>query len=249
MNSSSRPPISVIVNVYNEADTIESELRNIQDVIVSKLPGSELIVAEDGSSDGTKEIIENLVEELGVIHSTSDERKGYTKALRDALLIAKCPYIFFSDTGNKHNPNDFWKLYEYCDKFDLVLGVKTQRTDQLYRRLLTILYNRVLSSYFNVSVKDADSGFRIYSEKAVKHILMDEWIFKELISSELTLRCLFFSSNIKEVPVSYLQRKGTSRGLPPHKILGVVLGVLKKLPILKKALLQNKISMGFSSKK
>lgn len=240
MSTDLKLPVSVIVNVYNEAETIESELRNIHAVIVSKLPGSELIVAEDGSSDGTKEIIGKLVNELGVIHSTSEERKGYTKALRDALMIAKCPYIFYSDTGNKHNPNDFWKLYEYCDKFDLVLGIKTNRTDQLYRRLLTTLYNKVLSSYFNVSVNDADSGFRIYSQKAIKLILMDEWIFKELISSELTLRCLYFASEIKEVPVSYIQRKGSSRGLPPKKILRVIIGILKKFPSLKRALLQNR---------
>ena len=82
-------PVSVVINVYNESETIESEIRNIHDVIVSKIPGSEFIVAEDGSNDGTKEIISLLVKELGIIHSTSEERKGYKKALKDAFLIAK----------------------------------------------------------------------------------------------------------------------------------------------------------------
>ena len=73
-------PVSVIVNVFNEAETIEKELREIHREIVARLPGSELIVAEDGSSDGTKEILHRLKDELGIIHSTSEERKGYAQA-------------------------------------------------------------------------------------------------------------------------------------------------------------------------
>ena len=46
-------PVTVIINVFNEADTIEQEIREIDAKIIRKLPGSELIVAEDGSTDGT----------------------------------------------------------------------------------------------------------------------------------------------------------------------------------------------------
>ena len=102
-------PVSAIINVYNEAPTIEAEIRQIHELITSRLPGSELIVAEDGSTDGTKEIITLLTGELGIIHSTSIERKGYARALRDAMGLAKAPWIFFSDTGGKNDFADFWK--------------------------------------------------------------------------------------------------------------------------------------------
>ena len=130
-------PVSIVIAVYNEADTLEKEVRRIYDVILSKIPNSELIIAEDGSTDGSKEIIKTLVKELGIVHSTSIERKGYTKALRDAFKITKSPLIFFSDTGNKHNPEDFWKLYPHINEFDLIIGKKSNRKDQLYRQILT----------------------------------------------------------------------------------------------------------------
>ena len=118
---SKNTPVSVVIAVYNEAETLEKEVRALYDVVLSKIPNSELIIAEDGSTDGSKEIINKLVKELGIIHSTSVERKGYTKALRDAFKIARSPLIFFSDTGNKHNAKDFWDLYPYTNDFDLVI--------------------------------------------------------------------------------------------------------------------------------
>ena len=94
-------PVSVIINVFNEAGTIEREIRGVRPKSCGKLPGSELIVAEDGSTDGTKEILARLKSELGIIHSTSAERKGYARAFRDAVALAKNPFVFFSDTGGK----------------------------------------------------------------------------------------------------------------------------------------------------
>ncbi len=227
-------PVSVIINVYNEVETIEAEVRALYKSIILRLPGSEFIVAEDGSTDGTKEIIYRLISELGIIHSTSDERKGYAKALRDAFNLAKCPYIFFSDTGNKHDPEDFWKLYCFRKDYGLVIGVKTNRTDQWYRKLLTWCYNKILSLFFNVNMKDADSGFRIYRRDVVQKVFNENWVYKELIASEITLRVLYSGFRIKEVPVFYKQRKGQSRGLPLKKIPSVICKVLFNFPKLRR---------------
>ena len=68
INLSDNDPVSVIITVYNEAGTLENEILNIRSKILSQLPGSELIIAEDGSTDGTKEIISKYVRDSGVIH-------------------------------------------------------------------------------------------------------------------------------------------------------------------------------------
>ena len=137
INPSDNDPVSVIINIYNEVGTIEKEILNIHNKILSKLPGSELIIAEDGSTDGTKEIILKYIHDWEVIHSTGAQRKGYARALKDAMKIAKNPYIFFSDTGSKFDFDDFWKLYGIRNKYSLVIGIRSKRSDQLYRRLLT----------------------------------------------------------------------------------------------------------------
>ncbi|MGD0614303.1 MAG: glycosyltransferase [Verrucomicrobiota bacterium] len=229
-------PVTVIVNVFNEADTIEREMREIHAEIIQKLPGSELIVAEDGSTDGTKEILERLKGELGIIHSTSPERKGYAKAFRDAVGLARNPYVFFSDTGGKQNFTDFWKLYEHCDRYGIVSGTRAGRRDQLYRRLMTWFYNFLLRRYFRVHLRDADAGFRIYQAPLIRKIAGETWVNRHLISSELALRAIYSGYEVKEVPVLYRQRTGASRGLPPGKIPKVIVGVLRNFSTLKRIL-------------
>lgn len=229
-------PVSIIINVFNEAGTIEPEIRAIYEEIILKLPGSELIVAEDGSTDGTKEIITRLKAELGLIHSTSTERKGYAKAFRDAVSLAKNPCVFFSDTGGKQDFADFWKLYPFCEKFGIVSGYRSGRRDQLYRRLMTWAYNLLLRAYFGVGFRDADAGFRIYQIAVIRKIANEPWINRHLISSELALRAVYSGFAVKEVPVLYRQRAGTSRGLPTRKIPNVIVSVLKNFVRLKKTL-------------
>ena len=241
-------PVTVIISVFNEAETIEAEIRELHSVIVERIPGSEFIVAEDGSKDGTKEIVGRLVKELGVLHSTSIERKGYAKALRDAFNLASRPYIFFSDTGRKHDPEDFWKLYPYRREYGLVMGVKTKRSDQWYRRLLTWAYNHMLSFYFGVELTDADCGFRLYQRELVKVIFNQPWLNKDLIASEIALRAIFSGFRFMEVPVSYRQRQGTSRGLPLKRVPSVIVRVLRNFPALRRELCGQEVSGSVSGK-
>jgi len=233
---SNNDPVSVIITVYNEAETIENEILNIHSKILSKLPGSELIIAEDGSTDGTKEIISKYVRNWGVVHSTATQRKGYAQALRDAMKIAKNPFIFFSDTGGKFDFDDFWKLYGVRDKYSLVIGVRSKRSDQLYRRFLTLSYNFILKKYFNVYLEDSDSGFRIYKKELVHKLGHEEWVNTALIGSELTLRTIFSGGKVGYVAVAYKQRAGISRGFPPQKIFNVVISVIRNFPGLKSVL-------------
>ncbi len=228
--------ISVIINVYNEANTIEREIQEIYSDIVTKIPGSQLIVAEDGSTDGTKQILGRLKSDLGIIHSTSKERKGYARAFRDALTLVKNSYVFFSDTGGKLDFKEFWKLYEHRHEYGVVVGIRSGRKDQLYRRLMTWSYNFLLRKYFNVDLHDADSGFRIYRTDLIRKIANEPWVNKHLIASELTLRAIYSGFKVKEVPISYSQRAGVSRGLPPTKIPKVIFSVVGNFFRLKKIL-------------
>jgi glycosyltransferase involved in cell wall biosynthesis len=239
INLSTNDPVSIIITVYNEAGTIEDEIINIRSKILSKIPGSELIIAEDGSIDGTQEIISKYVCDNDVIHSSGTQRKGYAKALKDAIMIAENPYIFFSDTGGKFDFDDFWELYGIREKYSLIIGVRSKRSDKLYRRMLTVSYNFILKKYFNIYLEDSDSGFRIYKREIIKKIGNEKWVNTALIESELTLRAIFSDGRVGYVPVAYNQRSGISRGLPPQNILKVILSVLKNFPILKRVLLSD----------
>lgn len=231
-------PVSLVFLAFNEAETIEAEVREFHKEIVAKLPGSEMIVAEDGSTDGTSEILQRLSREIGIIHLSGGERKGYRRALLDAIAAAKQDYIFFSDTGRKHDAADFWKLYSRIDDGDLIVGRKTNREDQWYRRLLTLTYNALIRLYFGLEgVNDCDSGFRLFSQRVAREIFLGgKLFFKELPASEIVVRTIAAGLRYLEVPVAYHQRSGESRGLPNQKLPKVILGAIGNLRRLKREL-------------
>jgi len=231
--------VSVITLVYNEAAVIEEVLRGLHEAVISRLPGSELIVAEDGSQDGTKEILQRLEQEISIRLISGEQRKGYIQAYQDALSLARHDWVFFTDSGGKHDPADFWKLHQHIPEYDLVQGSKVNRQDAFYRLLLTRVFNWILNQYFGVDFHDIDCGFRLFSRQLALDLQRQDWIFRDLINSELTLRAVYRGYRVKEVPVSHFAREsGPSRGLPPRKIPRVILQTLRRLPLLKGTLTQ-----------
>ncbi len=226
-------PVSVILIAYNEADVIEKEVEGFYREVVEKLPGSELIVAEDGSTDGTSEILRRLAERLPIRLVQGRERKGYKRALLDALKLPRREWVLFSDTGGKFNPEDFWKLESHRPEADLIVAVKVSRRDQVYRRLMTMAFNKLVTRYFGFPVRDIDSGFRLYRCKLAQAIACRELIFRDLINAEITLRMLAAGARLKEVPVLATARPGQSRGMPAARIPRVIVHIFSSLSALR----------------
>lgn len=227
-------PVSYILLAHNEASTIERELRAIDAAVIRRLPGSELIVAEDGSSDGTRGVIEALRDELRLRLVVGTERKGYARALIEAAAVASHSLVMLSDGGAKHDPEDFWKLYAMRGDHDVVIGRKTGRRDQRYRRALTAGLNLFLRLYFGAPLRDADSGYRLYSREVVNHIVRGSLLFRGFVSAEIALRALAHGFRVAEAPVSYRLREGESRGLPPRTIARAVIRLLSDARALKR---------------
>jgi glycosyltransferase involved in cell wall biosynthesis len=235
MSQPERPAVSVVLLAFNEREVIERVIREVYGEIVARLPGSELIVAEDGSTDGTAELLRKLADELPIRLVQSRERKGYTRALRDALALPERDLIFFSDSSGKQAPKDFWELYEAIKDADMVIGYKHPRRDPHYRIVLTRVFNFLVNRYFGVRFRDINSGFRLMRRSAVQRILQDQWRMSYLISFELTLRMALRGMVVKQVPVSHRRREyGESRGLPLNKIPEAVFLVLRAFPLIKR---------------
>ena len=228
-------PISLVIIAHNEAQTIEKEILSLYHKIVMRIPGSEFIVAEDGSTDGTREIIRRLVREISLIHLSSRARRGYAKALVQAVCSARNEYVFLTDSGLKYDPEDFWKLHRERKSYELIVGRRTKRRDQVYRRFLTHAYNLFLRTYLGLpNVHDADAGFRLFGRSVMEKVFKRGLFFDQLICSEITARTILAGLRYCEVDVSYHSREGVSRGLPPRKIPMVVVGTLCNVRRLKR---------------
>jgi glycosyltransferase involved in cell wall biosynthesis len=228
-------PVSIVMLVYNEAEVIEHVVRGYHAEIVQRLPSSEFIIAEDGSRDGTTQILERLRSELGVTLLHHDERRGYTRALRDALAHAKHDVIFFSDSDGQHDPRDFWRLAKQIPYCDMVIGFKQPRHDPLYRVVMSRIFNRLVGALFKFRFHDVNCGFRLIRRGLVIDLLRDEWQMRACTFTEFTIRAFYRGYAIREAPIRHLPRPfGVSRGVPLGGIPRSVLHILRQFADLRR---------------
>ena len=171
-------PVSILILVYNEAESIRKVIEEIQAKVSSKLTDCEFIVAEDGSTDGTKEMLNEIAKNIPIRLVSGKVRKGYTKALIDGMKLARNEIIFFSDSDGQHDPDDFWKLLEKIDEYDLVIGRKVDRVDPAYRVLISRVFNFIIGMMFGVWLHDINCGFRLLRKKVAEDVLSKGLNFK-----------------------------------------------------------------------
>ena len=201
-----RGGVSVVFPVYNESFIIEQTLRNYVSELGERVPEVEFIVAEDGSLDDTKAVLERLAGELPIRLYTSDERKGYQQALKDAIAHARLPWLFIVDSDYQFAAIDFWRLEPLRDTHDVILGTKTPRRDPFYRVFLSWGYNRLLRLFFRIPYEDVDTGFRLIRRDlalalapAVRHMTF--------FNAEFVVRAHHAGARIVGVPVPHYARK------------------------------------------
>ena len=166
---------AIIMPVYNESDTIESTVMELHDV-VSKSGNVDILVFEDGSVDGTKEILQKLDHEIPQLYvETNEERKGYPRAMRDAFLSlnpSTYEYVMSMDSDGQYDPLDFFKIWSIMEEYspDIVMGRRIKRAEAFYRKFLSWGL-RVLEGFmFPLPCKDVTSVMRLMRVETAQEI-------------------------------------------------------------------------------
>jgi glycosyltransferase involved in cell wall biosynthesis len=226
---------SLVMPVFNEAPTIEKTIK-LYWKFLKKYPGAEFIIAEDGSSDGTKEILKKLKKTISFKLVSSNARKGYTKAVIDALKLSSRDFVLFSDSDGQHNPQDFTKLLQYYPEHDLIIGEKRPRKDPFYRLVLAGGYNLIINLLFGSNFRDIDSGFRLIKKKVIDSVLPKSGKFRYCYSSEFTIIARQMDFKIKEIPTTHYPRSvGESNVFSPIKLPRVCWGLFLQLLSLRRS--------------
>ena len=150
--------LSVIFPIYNEQETIKETLLEWRDTLDKLQINYEIILAEDGSTDNTKDILKDLLinnRDL-FVSNIEDKKRGYANAIRSSVKIAKGKYILNVDSDGQCDPKDFinfWKKRDHLEN-SIIIGHRYNRKDSLQRLLMSkffLILHRVL---FFSRVKD-----------------------------------------------------------------------------------------------
>jgi len=206
MESGSHQGISAFFPAYNDGGTIASMVLAAILVLQSLTDDYEVIVVNDGSSDYTKDILDELerrYEKVRVIHH--ERNKGYGGALRTGFATASKDFIFYTDGDAQYDVRDLPSLWEQMrDGVDLVQGYKISRSDPLHRVIIGRTYHWLAKLAFGLRLKDVDCDFRLMRRSIFDkvHLKSDSGV----ICVEMMKKIQDAGFRITEVPVHHYHR-------------------------------------------
>ena len=165
--------ISVIVPLFNEEESIPELTAWIQRVMQDHQFTYEVILVDDGSTDHSWEVIENLHERSDSIKGIRFQRNyGKSAALNEGFKTCQGNVIITMDADLQDSPDEIPALYEMISRggFDLVSGWKKVRHDPLSKTLPSHFFNWVTSKVSKIKLHDFNCGLKAYRIKVVKSI-------------------------------------------------------------------------------
>lgn len=155
--------ISAVFPAFNDGGTIPSMVLTALMAMRQVTDNYEVIVTNDGSSDYTGQILDELAThypELRVIHHAQNQ--GYGGALRSGFSSATKEWIFYTDGDAQYNPLELTKLVEALHEgIDVVNGYKIERHDPFLRKVIGRLYHHIVRLMFGFKLRDVDCDFRL----------------------------------------------------------------------------------------
>lgn len=158
-----KPSVSVFFPCYNDKETISLLVEKADKVLCKRKIRYEVIVVDDGSSDGSRVILKALTKKVKdlklVLHN---KNKGYGGALKTGFKTAKYDLVFYTDGDGQYDVNELNLLIPLMTKdIDVVNGIKMFRNDPWYRIVIGNLYNFFVRNFFGIDIFDTDCDFRL----------------------------------------------------------------------------------------
>jgi glycosyltransferase involved in cell wall biosynthesis len=196
--------ISIVIPVLNEAENLARVLENIRDLA---LPRTEIVVVDDGSSDGSGDVAESA----GASVVRHPYNIGNGAAVKSGIRAARGRVIVLMDGDGQHKPEDIPKLLAEADKFHMIVGARAKGSKlRLHRNAANAVYNLFASYVTNFKVQDLTSGFRLLARRdALRFIDLLPNTFS--YPTTLTLAFLRSGLTVKYVPIQTLYRSGQSK--------------------------------------
>lgn len=154
----------ILLPVYNEASSIRKTLFDIYEALKDKI-NFEFIITEDGSTDNTKEILNDLKKQLPMILISDDKRKYYSLAVLDGIKKASSDFLLIMDSDGQCDPKDIMSFWQRRKESDLVCGYRSPRYDFAYRKFISKIFYLIYNILFKVPLRDPSFAFVFMNKK------------------------------------------------------------------------------------
>ena len=230
-SESSPPGISCVIPVYNEAGAVAETLRGVAEALGAAARPWEIIVVDDGSTDGSsEEAAKSGVEFRAIRH---ERNLGYGAAIKAGYRHAAHPWILIIDADGSYPPGDIPKLLEVLDEdpaAEMIVGKRSQtlETDGFFRLQGKAILSALANFLAGRKIPDLNSGLRLMRKIDLDRygpILPDGFS----LTTSITLALLCSGVPVRYVPIQYRRRRGRSKISPIRDMGGFIALILRTI--------------------
>ncbi len=220
--------VSIVFPCYNDRQTIETLVCTTNDILTSRGLEHEIIVVDDGSSDGSRELLQSLSERVPVFRCIlHEDNKGYGATIRTGLNAARYPLVFYTDGDGQYDPKDLPILLERMEEgVQIVTGYRRPRKDPIVRVLASRLFYGIVQRVTGLHFRDVSCDCRLMRKEILP--ALDLRAEGGELGLEILLKSRSLGLRIVECPVSHFPRPhGTSLYFRPSVLLRTLKGVAR----------------------
>jgi len=206
---------TVVVPCYDEESAIEETLRTLRETLGDG-PPYEVLVVDDGSTDGTGEILDRVARSDDAVHvAHHDRNRGYGAALKTGIRRARGEFVVITDADGTYPIDRIPDLVERAQDADMVVGARTGEnvTYSFVRKIPKLFLKAYMSWLAGQDIPDMNSGLRVFRRATAQRflkLLPDTFSF----TTTITLAMMRNRYNVIFVPIDYASRKGKSKIKP-----------------------------------
>ena len=228
--------ISLVLPVYNEKKSLLYVIKSWHQFLIKQNIEHEFVICEDGSTDGTKELVQELKEKYPISDQSSKERLGYGGGVTRGINASKFEYILCIDSDGQCMPNSFMKFYNCEKEKDIIIGNRNPRRDPKLR----IIYSKLLKVFhdllFNSKITDPSCPY-VFAKKDVYLELLPKLSYvKEAYWWGFIGAAIMLKKKIIEYDIEHFERyDGSSVVYKFYKMPGIIFRNLLGLLRLKRS--------------
>ena len=201
--------LSVLLPVFNEKNTISPILKKIDEVDLGDLGfDKEIIIVDDGSTDGTADILRRLGDKYKIIYHSKNQGKG--AAIRTGLKEVSGDYVIIQDADLEYDPQDYGKLLEVALKNDakVVYGSRLMNRQNKFSYtsyyLGGVFLNFATNFLYGTKITDESTCYKLFKTEVIKSIPLKCQRFE--FCPEVTAKIAKKGIKIYEAPINYYPR-------------------------------------------
>lgn len=199
--------ISVFFPAYNDEGSIGEMVEGTLALLPTLTDDYEVIVVNDGSSDGTAAVLNQLAQSNARVRAIHHPKnRGYGGALRTGFLNATKELVFYTDGDGQYDVRELARLVPLMtEDVDVVNGYKRKRSDARRRVLLGAVYKFLARTLFDLPIRDVDCDFRLMRRAALERI--DLVSTSGVVCTEMIYKLHRNGARFTETPVHHYPRR------------------------------------------